>query len=217
MSLRGAVVQGVVDAAFEHAQDPEGAFQTKAQLVGKLLGLLVPMRVVSREQLTSGIADVMAKLTDILVDFPKAESQMKEFCGYGLVKGTLKEQVQGMGIPSHDAQAQRDRGYVDVGYVTPTVAQALKKVGHGVNDKLAGTLLSKNEPAASGGGGGGGDGGVPSLAPTAAPAAVSVPIAAPPAPAPSPSPPAADDDDEAPTAEKKKKKKKKVVAADEED
>ena len=77
---------------------------------------------------TAGVGAVMASLPDLLVDFPKAEAQLVDMCGQGLVRGTLKEGAfasTGMGIPGHDAAAQRDRGYVDVAYVAPAVAAKL--------------------------------------------------------------------------------------------
>jgi hypothetical protein len=170
------VVQGVVDAALEFTTDADQRKEMSMRLaVGKLLSLLVPGRVVTREQLSAGIATVMVSLPDLVVDFPKAEAQLTDLCSNGLVKGTLKEAMfssTGLGIPAHDAAAQRDKGYVDVGHIAPSVAAKLP----GVNAAKAGALLPKEEPP------------VPPPAP--APAAAAPPAAP------------ADDDDDAPGAKK---------------
>ena len=66
-------------------------------------------------------------------------------CGAGLLRGTLKEGAflsTGPGLPSHDAQAQREKGYVVVGHIAVAVAV---KMGGSVNAKEAGLLLQKEE------------------------------------------------------------------------
>lgn len=124
-------------------------------------------------------------------------------CSNGLVCGTLKEGAfasTGVGIPSHDAQGQRECGYVPVGYIALNIAKNIP----GLKDmKSAGTLLPK-EGEGEGGEEGGVGGGAPPSSDTA-PA---------PAPAPAPAAGAKDDDEEGGGVKLAKKKKKAAVVED---
>ena len=137
LSLRGRVVDGIFMAALEQTTNlPE------RMLVGKLLSSLVPAGIVTRAQLIAGVTEVMSSFAELKTDFPKADVQLADLCGLGLVQGTLKEAAfSPMGMPPHDAAACATFGYVPVGLIAAPVAERMS----GVDTKKAGLLLPQPE------------------------------------------------------------------------
>ena len=167
MSLRQHIVAGALEAGLELAPSPK-ADLGKLMKIGRVLCLLVPARIVTREHLQAGVVAVMSNLAGLRLDFPAAEGCLANMCCAGLVAGTLKEAAfhsSGAGVPGHDAVAQRARGYIAAGYVAVEVARLL---GKEVDGKGAGLLLPRGEEGGGGEGGAGAEGGGSAAAAAAA-------------------------------------------------